>query len=99
MVEHHPPPGRPTRDGATAPAPPCPRPASRSGGARLPDGQLAPLLLRHMRAHPDLDFSPFELAKVLHRSHGTIRRHLLHLAAAGVVTRTTARPARFQITT
>jgi predicted transcriptional regulator len=57
------------------------------------------LLLQHMRAHPDLDFSPYELAKVLHRSHGTVRRHLLHLAAAGVVTRTTVRPARFQITT
>lgn len=98
MVEHHPPPGRPTRDGATAPAP-VPGPVSPSGEARLPDGQLAPLLLQHMRAHPDLDFSPYELAKVLHRSHGTIRRHLLHLAAAGVVTRTTARPARFQIAT
>jgi hypothetical protein len=98
MVEHRPPPGRPTRDGATAPAR-VPDPASPSGGDRLPDGQLAPLLLQHMRAHPDLDFSPYELAKVLHRSHGTISRHLLHLAAAGVVTRTTARPARFQITT
>jgi hypothetical protein len=72
---------------------------SPAGGERLPDGQLAPLLLQHLRAHPDLDFSPYELAKVLHRSHGTIRRHLLHLAAAAVVTRTTARPARFQITT
>ncbi len=99
MVEHHPPPGRPTRDGATAPAPPGSRAVSPSGGDRLPDGQLAPLLLQHLRAHPDLDFSPYELAKVLHRSHGTIRRHLLHLAAVGVVTRTTVRPARFQITT
>jgi hypothetical protein len=67
--------------------------------ARLRQGELAPLVLHHMRAHPDLDFSPYELGKVLRRSHGTIRRHLLRLARHGAVTRTQARPARFRITT
>jgi hypothetical protein len=78
------------------------RPAHDAPGAattRLQPGQLAPLVLAHMQSHPHLDFSPYELAKVLHRSHGTIRRHLLRLALRGEVTRTQSRPARFRITT
>ncbi|MGX7672983.1 hypothetical protein [Plantactinospora sp. DSM 117369] len=66
---------------------------------RLADGQLTALVLEHMRARPRLDFSPYELAKVLGRSHGTIRRTLLRLAETGTVTRTRQRPARFRITT
>jgi hypothetical protein len=67
--------------------------------ARLQPGQLAPLVLGHMRAHPHLDFSPYELGQALHRSHGSIRRHLERLASLGAVTRTRARPARFRVTT
>jgi DNA-binding GntR family transcriptional regulator len=72
---------------------------NRNGGPRLAAGQLTALVLRHMRAHPDLDFSPYELAKVLGRSHGTIRRTLVRLAQVGTVTRTQQRPARFRTTT
>jgi hypothetical protein len=72
---------------------------SRNGAPRLASGQLTALVLRHMRTFPDLDFSPYELAKVLHRSHGTIRRTLLRLAEVDTVTRTRHRPARFRITT
>jgi len=74
-------------------------PVTASGPARRPDGQVALLLLAHLRAHPQLDFSPYELAKLLRLSHGTVRRHLLRLVAAGSVRRTTFAPARFQITT
>lgn len=63
---------------------------------RLPYWKLAPLILAHLRTYPHADFSPWELAKVLGHSHGTIRRTLLHLADAGTVTRTSQRPARFQ---
>ena len=70
--------------------------ASRGGTTRLPDGQLAVLVLTHLSAHPDTDFSPYELAKVLRRSHGSIRTRLLALAASGQVRRTRTRPARFQ---
>jgi predicted ArsR family transcriptional regulator len=70
-----------------------------SGHARRPDGQIPLLVLGHLQAHPQLDFSPYELAKALRVSHGTIRRHLLRLAAAGRVRRTRLNPARFQITT
>jgi DNA-binding IclR family transcriptional regulator len=63
---------------------------------RLPYGQLAAKILAHLHAHPRLSFTPWELAKVLGHSHGTIRRTLLHLAAAGVVDQTSRYPAAFQ---
>lgn len=63
---------------------------------RLPYGQLAPLILAHLRTYPHLAFTPWELAKVLGHSHGTIRRTLLRLAASGVVTQTSHQPATFQ---
>jgi hypothetical protein len=72
---------------------------NRTGTSRLAPGQLTALVLRHMRTYPDLDFSPYELAKALHRSHGTIRRTLVRLAEVDTVTRTQYRPARFRITT
>jgi predicted ArsR family transcriptional regulator len=70
-----------------------------SGRARRADGQVEQLVLAHLRAHPQLDFSPYELAKVLGLSHGTVRRHLLRLAASGLVRQTARKPARFQSTT
>jgi DNA-binding GntR family transcriptional regulator len=66
---------------------------------RLAGGELTSLVVRHLRAYPGLDFSPHEVATVLGRSHGTIRRILLRLADTGTVTRTQHRPARFRITT
>jgi len=65
---------------------------------RLPYGQLAPLILAHLATYPHLPFTPWELAKVLGHSHGTIRRTLLRLAAAGTLAQTSKRPARFQHT-
>ncbi len=76
-----------------------PHPLTASGHVRRPDGQVVLLVLAHLRAHPQLDFSPYELAKPLRLSHGTVRRHLLRLAAAGSVRRTTLKPARFQTIT
>ncbi|MGI5213318.1 hypothetical protein [Plantactinospora sp. CA-290183] len=72
---------------------------NRNGQRRLAYGQLTALVLKHMHTRPHLDFSPYELAKALGRSHGTIRRTLLRLAETGTVTRTRQRPARFRITT
>lgn len=74
-------------------------PVTASGPARRADGQVEQLVLAHLRAYPQLDFSPYELAKALRLSHGTVRRHLLRFAAAGLVRQTTLKPARFQITT
>ena len=90
-------------DAATAPAR-CPRSDDRTASdtrttttrPRLPYGQLKPLILTHLRTYPHLAFTPWELAKVLGRSHGTIRRILLRLAETGEVDQTSKRPARFQ---
>jgi hypothetical protein len=69
----------------------------RADRPRLADGALAPLLLDHMNTYPDRDFSPYDLAKALGRSHGAIRTRLLALADTGEVVRTRIRPARFRI--
>lgn len=63
---------------------------------RLPYGQLAPLVLAHLRAHPEASFTPWELARVLGRSHATIRRILVRLTAAGIVDQTSEHPACFR---
>jgi DNA-binding transcriptional ArsR family regulator len=97
MVEHYPPAIR--RPCHVPGAPAAPHPVTASGHARRPDGQVEHLVLAHLRAHPGLDFSPYELAKALRLSHGTVRRHLLRLAAAGLVRQTSLTPARFQIST
>jgi hypothetical protein len=55
------------------------------------------MVLEHMRAYPHLDFSPYELAKVLNRSHGAIRRALMRQVEGGTASRTQHRPARFRI--
>lgn len=70
---------------------------NRAKQPRLVAGVLAPLLLDHMSTYPDRDFSPYDLAKALGRSHGAIRTRLLALAGTGEVVRTHIRPARFQI--
>jgi hypothetical protein len=71
--------------------------ANHADRPRLADGALAPLLLDHMNTYPDRDFSPYDLGKVLGRSHGAIRTRLLALANSGDVVRTRIRPARFRI--
>lgn len=96
-MKHHPPPDQ-------RPAPSTQdidetRRLSASGSAHRTQGQVAQLVLTHLREHPGLDFSPFEIARALGLSHGTVRRHLLRLAAQQVVRRTSLTPARFQITT
>jgi DNA-binding GntR family transcriptional regulator len=63
---------------------------------RLPYGQLAPLVLAHLHAYPDSAFTPWDLSKVLGHSHGTIRRILVRLTAAGTVDQISERPARFR---
>jgi DNA-binding GntR family transcriptional regulator len=63
---------------------------------RLPYGQLTPLILGHLRTYPQVSFTPWELARVLGHSHGTIRRILLRLTAAGIVDQTSEHPARFR---
>jgi DNA-binding GntR family transcriptional regulator len=70
---------------------------NRNSRPRLAYRGLASLLLDHLNTYPGQDFSPYDLAKVLGRSHGAIRTRLLTLADAGQVIRSRTRPARFRI--
>ena len=56
------------------------------------------MALAHLRTHPNLDFSPAELANALGRpkSRGAIIRSCQLFAAYGLATRTQDRPQRYR---
>jgi len=64
----------------------------------LPGGQLRAMVLAHLSAHPQLDFSPTELARVLGRptSRGAIINACKHLVKQGLAMRTQDRPQRYR---
>lgn len=64
----------------------------------LPAGQLGAMVLAHLRAHPTLDFSPAELARVLGRptSRGAIIKICRRLVDEGAAIRTQDRPQRYR---
>jgi len=67
----------------------------------LPAGALQQMALAHLRAHPELDFSPAELANALGRrkSRGAIIRACHVFTARGLAIRTQQRPQRYRATT
>ena len=75
-------------------------PATAPRRQPLPAGQLRALALTHLRAHPELDFSPAELANALGRptSRGAIIRSCYQFAACGLAVRTQDRPQRYRAT-
>lgn len=77
--------------------PPAARLMMREHSPRLRPGQLVDLVLTHLRAHPELDYTSYELARVLGRSRGTVHRILLNQETLGTVARTHRQPARFRI--
>lgn len=64
----------------------------------LPAGQLRELVLAHLQAHPQLDFSPAELANVLRRSRGAVINACRRLVDQGQARRTSEQPQRYQAT-
>jgi hypothetical protein len=64
----------------------------------LPPGHLQAMVLAHLRAHPDLDFSPSELANALGRpkSRGAVINACRHWVALGMAVRTQHTPQRYQ---
>ena len=80
------------RSSAVAPLRALRRPA-------LPAGQLYVMVLAHLRAHPQLDFSPAELARALDRptSRGAIIKICWRLVDENVATRTQERPERYRL--
>ena len=64
----------------------------------LAPGQLRALVLAHLRAWPDLDFSPTELARVLGRprSRGAVINICRRLVAQGFAVRAQTAPPRYR---
>src|SRR5262249_58037748 len=94
--------GRPRRAEPAVKARRCGFPAAStpSGGTRyraplrpaLPAGALYAMVLAHLRAHPDLDFTPGELARALGRpnSRGAIIKLCWRLVEENLAVRTQA---------
>ena len=74
---------------------PRPRRVRTSTQPRLGPGQLRAMVLAHLHAYPGQDFTPAELANVLHRSRGAIIRACRTLTGTGAAVLTQAAPMRF----
>jgi hypothetical protein len=68
--------------------------------SRLASGQVRVLVLAHLRAWPDLDFSPTDLARAIGRPHsrGAVINACRSLAADALAVRTHDHPQRYQST-
>ncbi|MEV3925499.1 hypothetical protein [Actinomadura coerulea] len=70
--------------------------ASRAAGDRGAPSPLRPLIAEHLNAHPDKEFTPGEIAKVLDRSSGAVANALDTLVGRGEAVLTCERPRRFR---
>ena len=68
-------------------------------GARLGSGQLRDMVLNHLREHPDEDFTPSAMGKVLARSAGAIFNACQRLTADATIVQTSEKPRRYRIVT
>jgi hypothetical protein len=78
---------------------PATAPKTDAGTSRLGSGQLRDMVLKHLRDHPDEDFSPSAMGKALARSSGAISNACDRLQADGAVTQTSDKPRKFRIAT
>jgi DNA-binding transcriptional MocR family regulator len=83
--------------GAAPAAKPAKNTTTKSGEARLGSGQLREMVLAHLRGHPDEEFSPSAIAKVLARSSGAVANCCDSLLMAKAVVQTNDQPRRFRI--
>jgi hypothetical protein len=59
-------------------------------------GQLRDLVQAHLAAHPDADFTPHAIGRVLGRSSGAVANALDRLTALGQAQLTSEKPRRYQ---
>jgi AraC-like DNA-binding protein len=83
--------------GADPAAQPAPVPGSAGGGARLGKGELRAQVEEHLRAHPEREWTPGQIAKVLKRSAGAIHNACQKLVSDNVAQTFLNAPTRFQI--
>ncbi|WP_061294089.1 helix-turn-helix domain-containing protein [Herbidospora cretacea] len=80
----------------TAPARAVARPASGGGtGGGVRPGALRDRVLGHLTEHPDKEFTPYEIGRVLDASSGAVANALDRLVALGQAQLTCERPRRF----
>ncbi|MFI0352846.1 hypothetical protein [Actinomadura sp. 9N407] len=72
---------------------------TRNGGHRAAPRPLRPEVIAHLKAHPDADFTPGDIAKVLDRSSGAVANALDTLVKNGDAVLTNERPARYRAAT
>ncbi|XVQ15113.1 hypothetical protein ACQP1W_22055 [Spirillospora sp. CA-255316] len=70
--------------------------APRATGDRGAPSPLRPLVAEHLHAHPESEFTPGEIARVLGRSSGAVANALDTLVGQGVAILTCERPRRFR---
>jgi hypothetical protein len=66
-----------------------------TGGPASRPGQLRDLVAAHLTAHPDGDFSPHQIGRVLGRSSGAVANALDRLTALGQAQLTSEKPRRY----
>ena len=71
------------------------RPRGTGGPAARP-GQLRDLVQAHLAAHPDAEFTPHAIGRVLARSSGAVANALDRLTALGHAQLTTDKPRRYR---
>lgn len=64
---------------------------------RLSPGKLREMVLNHLRAHSDQDFTPSSMGKLMVRSSGAIANACDSLLAHGLITRTSEKPRRYSV--
>jgi len=68
----------------------------RGTGPAARPGQLRDLVAAHLTAHPDADFTPHQIGRVLARSSGAVANALDKLTALGQAQMTCEKPRRYQ---
>lgn len=68
----------------------------RGTGPAARPGQLRDLVAAHLAAHPDADFTPHQIGRVLARSSGAVANALDKLTALKQAQMTCEKPRRYQ---
>ncbi|MCP2336958.1 hypothetical protein [Actinomadura rupiterrae] len=68
-------------------------------GDRKPPTPLRPLVAAHLNAHPGIEFTPGEIARVLDRSSGAVANALTTMANQGEAVLTCEKPMRYRAAT
>jgi hypothetical protein len=71
------------------------KPRGTTGAAARP-GQLRDLVAAHLTGHPDADFTPHQIGRVLGRSSGAVANALDRLTALGQAQLTSDKPRRYR---